>query len=718
MKCLECGADIYEGVKKCPYCKTPTQGNEEGKFSNYDIKYTINSTEELKAISKAEAGEAVKDSFTSRLKRKKIYDDFAATPVPEPKAFDAQEKAREIAKSASQRAAEFIPEGTARYVIRGLEHTDEKKTETPIYTPPVYKEAEKPVRPAAEPKKKAKRKPRKKITLPKLSFNVNKQALIKFGAAALVLVLAVVLISLVSSSCSKNDDVVSSYTYVKDNTLYMTYKGKTSVVTQELMSDSFVRYTESTEGAPSIAETAKKSAIIHETKDGKRTFFFDGFNPETNSGTLKMVKSGKTKKVVEIAPAVHNSMVMTKDGKNILFLQTTDENGDMGVLHYWNDKMDEPFKIATDIDHGTFTFAGDGQWAMFIQNFNRVEMHGDLYAKSLKKLDEEKVKVDTAVCKVYGTNPGGAAYIYAKDYDTTEKSFDIYAINNKNRSIRLGERTKRDPLMQKTKDKLFVYGIMDDGTNNLYTVDINNGKKEKIASGMNSILMLSKDEKTVIYDKVYTGKLADYYAYVKGKQPQMIASNVVVDYNTVANKPQMAALADCSQVIYIAEFEAFKGGGTLKSTTFKKGKIVSEEQISEDVYAVWRGDDGKFIVAKDFSTTRKIFDVYLLDKGELTLLKEEVSPERFGVSPDGKFIYAVSGYDVEGKFGTLEKINLKGEVQTVAEQVFDFEITNDDDLLIYKNLNTEDGSFDLQLKLKNKKKIIEVDGAVEKIIGY
>ena len=97
MKCLECGADIYEGVKKCPYCKTPTQGSDEGKFKNYDIKYTINSAEELKAISRSEAGEVKKDSFSSRMKRKKIYDEFAATPVPEPKLFDAQEKAREIA---------------------------------------------------------------------------------------------------------------------------------------------------------------------------------------------------------------------------------------------------------------------------------------------------------------------------------------------------------------------------------------------------------------------------------------------------------------------------------------------------------------------------------------------------------------------------------------------------------------------------------------------
>jgi hypothetical protein len=390
----------------------------------------------------------------------------------------------------------------------------------------------------------------------------------------------------------------------------------------------------------------------------------------------------------------------------------------MGVLYYWNAKLDEPFKVASDIDHGTFGFAGNEEWVVFIQNLNRVEMQGDLYVKSLEKLKDEKVKIDSAVCRIYGTNPGGAAYIYAKDYDKTDKTFDIYAMNKKGRSIRLGERTKRDPLMQKTKDKLFVYGATEDATSNLYQVDINSGKKEKIASGVSSILMLSKDEKTVIYDKVYTGKLADYYAYTKGNQPQMIAHNVVVDYNAVAGKPQMAVSQDTTKILYISEFEAFKGGGTLNLCVFKKGKVVSEEQISEDVYAVYRAKDGKFIVAKDYSTSRKIFDVYLLEGNELKLIKEEVSPEMFEVSAEGDNIFCISNFGVEGKFGTLEKINLKGEAEAIAEGIFDFSLTTENDILIYKNLNTDDGSFDLDIRLDGRRKITGVDTVIGEIVGY
>ncbi len=735
MKCLECGADLYEGVKKCPYCKTPTEYSTEEKFKDFDFKYTISSPDQLKAIQDSVhevarqkgIGASKKESagkngiLPFKIKRIEKPKEKVAEIPKRNETINSAEKAREMAKSASQRAAEFIPEGLARYEIRGLDNVESKP----------QKVSEIPDANSLNEYKRVSKAPEKKLSIrterrrrtrtnsrKKLSLNINKNMLIMSGtvvAAALVLVLG---ISAIVSGVSKNDDVMSSYTYVKDNGLYMIYKGKASQISKQVICDSYLRYAEEEENAVSPERAAKNAGIVKESKDGKLTYFFENFDPETSSGTLKLIRSGKAKKVIEISQAVHNSIVLSKDGSELLYLQTTDKNGDMGVLYYWNKSLDEPFKIATDIDHGTFSFAGDEEWVVFIQNFNRVDMKGDLYVKSLKELKEEKQKVDSEVCRIYGTNPGGVAYLYAKDYDTEDKSFDIYAINKKGRTIRLGERTARDPFMQKTKNSIFVYGLAEDGTSNLYSVEINSGKKEKIASGVNSILMLSKDEKTVIYDKVYTGKLADYYAYNKGKQPQMIAHKVVVDYNAVAGKPQMAVDKDTTKILYISEFEAFKGGGTLNLCTYKKGNIVSEEQIAEDVYAVYRAADGKFIVAKDYSTSRKIFDVYLLDGNELSLIKEEVSPEMFEVSKDGNNIYCITGFGVEGKYGNLEKINLKGEAEPIAEGIFDFELTAENDILLYNNLDTENGTFDLRLRRSGKRKLGDVDTAINEIVGY
>ncbi len=726
MKCIECGADLYDGVKKCPYCKTATEYANDDK--DFDFKYTISSPDALKKIQDSvnemarEKGASVPKKESSKgtsfkIRRIEKPEKNTANVSRSSEASNSIEKAMEMAKTASQRAAEFIPEGTARYTIRGVEPVEPKpipsyekiQNNTPVESKSVAKTSENHYE-----RKASRRRKQKKI----FDFKIDKKLLVMSGAVVAVVLVLVLGISAIVCGLSGNDETVSSYTYVKDNGLYMIYKGKPSQISQQVICDSYLRYVEETETAVSPEKAAKAAGLVRESKDGKLTYFFDNFDPETSSGTLKLVRSGRTKKIIEISQAVHNSLVMSDDGSELLYLQTADKNGDMGVLYYWNRSLDEPFKVATDIDHGTFGFAGEEDWVVFIQNFNRVDMKGDLYVKSLKELKEEKQKIDTDVCRIYGTNPGKAAYIYAKDYDANDKSFDIYAINKKGRTIRLGERTNRDPFMQRKKDNLFVYGLEEDGTNNLCTVEINSGKKEKIASGVSSILMLSKDEKTVVYDKVYNSKLADYYAYSKGKQPQMIAHNVVVDYSAVANKPQMAVDKETTKILYISEFEAFKGGGTLNLCIYKKGKIVSEEQISEDVYAVYQAKDGKFIVAKDYSTTRKIFDVYLLDGNELKLIKEEVSPEMFEVSKDGDNIFCITGFGVEGKYGNLEKINLKGEAEAITDNIFDFELTGEKDMLIYKNLNTDDGSFDLSLRLDGKRKVADIDTKVDEIVGY
>jgi hypothetical protein len=738
MKCIECGADLYDGVKKCPYCKTPTgASSEDGSGRDFDIKYTISFPEELKAIS----GGIKKSTKGSKPSQKKgLFPNIRriqkkeSEPIPErrekrlvsepiQREMSSEEKAKAMAKTASQRAAEFVPEGLARYTIRGVENPVSQKTESFIIKDEPqteYKRANRNARVsktgAASNKSSARNRRSTKSKKPK--FSIDKKVMIKAGAVMVLAVAVIFAMAAIISSIGQSDKVASSYTYIKDNALFMSYNGKTSQISEQVICDSYLRYAEETESALSPEKIASSMAIVKTSKDKKVTYFFENFDPETESGTLKFVRNGKTKKVVEVSPAVHNSIMLSQDGNEILYLKTADENGDMGVLYYWNRKLDEPFKIATDIDHGTFNFAADGKWAMFIQNLNRVEMKGDLYAKSLDNLDEEKVKVDADVCKVYGTNPGRASYIYAKDYDKDDKSFDIYGINKKGRSIRLGERTLRDPLMQKTKNSLFVYGLAEDGSSNLYSVDINSGKKEKIASGVSSILMLSKNEKVVIYDKVYKDKLADYYAYTKGNQPQVIARNVVVDYDIVANKPQMAVDSETTKILYISEFEALKKGGTLNLCTYKKGKILSEEQIAEDVYAVYRGVDGKFIIAKDFSSSRKIFDVYLLDGTDLTLIKEEVSPEMFEVSISGDSIYCISDFGVEGNYGRLEKVSTEAQAEPIAEGVFDFNLSSTGDLLLYKNLNTEDGSFDLDIRMDGKRTIMEVDASVDEIIGF
>ena len=417
MKCKECGADLYEGIKKCPYCKTPTGFDTDGKFKDFDIKYTISSPQELKAISESVKGAT--DGKKLQVSKKKIFP-FNIRRIEKTKKVktytggqtaNTSEKAKDFAMSSSRNTSEFASENFARYTLRESDGTERQVASRDDYIINQYKKIEKDQEQKQERRYSNRQSHRKQGP----NFNLNKNTLIAGGIALLAVFVVVLGVTAIIKSVSNSDKVMSSYTYVKDNEMYMVYKGKKSKISEQVICDSFVRYTETNDNAVTPERAAKNANIVMKSNDGVYTYFFDNFDPETSSGTLKLVKSGRSKKVIEISPAVHNSVVMSDDGENLLYLQTTDKNGDMGVLYYWNAKLDEPFKIATDIDHGTFGFADEGKWAVFIQNLNRIEMQGDLYVKSLENFKDEKVKIDSAVCKIYGVNPGGVAYVYGKD---------------------------------------------------------------------------------------------------------------------------------------------------------------------------------------------------------------------------------------------------------------------------------------------------------------
>ena len=689
MKCLECGADIYEGIKKCPYCKTPTQSmTEDEKFRNFDFKYTFTSEEQVRKLR-----DTVRGGKKSPKKKNRIEKFFADRRA-------AKRAARRAARRSARIVAQVSPD------VPGTEAKVAASTKKPITR---VKKREKTANTS------------KKSRLKKINFkgfkSIDKKVK-RIGALAVALVAFIWIIVAVAGLFSSKDNTVPSYTYITDNSMYMVYKGKNVLISENVINESNIRKLSET-GNPGAAELAAKNAgLVKTTKDRTVTYFFEDYDLETNSGRLCMIKKGNAKKINKIADAVHNSIIMTEDGKGVLYLQTTDQNGDMGVLYYWEAGMKEPYKIATDIDHGTFEFADKGGYAIFLQNLNRVEMSGDLYAKNLKKLKEEKVKLDSDVCKLFGSSQDGNSHLYAKEYNPEDGTFYVTAINKKNRILQLGTKTKKNPFIQKKKNFIYILGAEEDGTNTLYNVDVNSAQKEEISSGVSNILMLSKDEKTVIYDKVYSGKVAAYYAYTKGKQPLKIAENVVVDYNVVANKPQMAASFDANKILYISEFESFKGGGTLMLCEHKKGKKTTEKQIAEDVYACFRAKDDKFIFLKDYSTSRKVCDVYLLEGDEMTLLKKEVSPQMFGVTKSGDNIYYISNYSAENGYGTLEKMDLKGNVQELASEVVGFDITATDDVLFYKNRNTEDGSFDLHLIKKDKNNWELINKGVDRVLTY
>lgn len=653
MKCPGCGAEIVEGIAKCPFCKTAVNAAQNDKFNNFDFTYTITSKEEINMIR-----EAVN----------KVSEDSSKT------------------KSDKEKKTPRKPLSKARKTKKRTEkNTNAAKKDKELV------------------------KARLKVC--------------SFVLAALVSIAVVVLgVAAVIGAAADRDDAVSVYTYLKDNTEVLVYDGKAVKLTENAISADYIRHASEQDNLPSAQDAAADAKLAVHSKDGKRTYFFENYDPESGSGDLKLIKNGKGKGIQTVSSAVHNSVVLSENGDSLLYLQSADKNGDMGVLYYWKDGMKDPYKIATDIDSGTFAFSADALTAMFLQNLDRHVMQGDFYAKDLKKLKEEKVLVDSAACAVFGTGGKDDKYIYAKGYDPSSQTFDIYACGKEAdaEKMRLGEKTKRPPFMinRKNKNKMFVYGAADDDTCNLYYVDIKTGAKERIAAGVNEILKISENGKTVIYDRVYNKKLADYYIYTAGSQPVKVAGNVCVDFDAVGTAPQIAVSGDLSKIVYIDGFDAAKGGGMLYTARIRGTKIKDGKTVAEDVHSCYLAKNGKTVYTKDYITDRKVFDVYVYDGSNSELLKDEVYPEMFGVSQNGNNIFYISGYNITGNYGSLEVSDLKGKRSIIAGDVFEFKLTRNGDLLYSKNQNTENGAFDLFAAYPKKYTETAVDGGIFRILTY
>lgn len=711
MKCLKCGADIYDGVKKCPYCKTLTQEVKQNeKFKDFDFKYTITSDEQMEKIRKT-----VKAASKAKKAKKGIKVSFEQWLAERRAAKRARKRAVRRGEDPELAVKRLEKKEETNPFLKNTAVTDVEEEALNTYRR--VKKAKTPERQGVSnmPKRVSVSKDKKKSANGK---KINAGKLVKPFAALVALVLVIYLFVLLFGWLFGRGDV-NSYSYAKDNSLNIVYETESLTISKTVIDENYMRKLGEMEEPPSVDSIIKSADIIHTSKDGKTTFFFENYDPETKCGRLRMIVDGDVEDAVTISEAVHNSLVMTADGKKLLYLRAYDAEVQTGALHFWEEGMEEPLKISTDIDPGTYEFSKNGEWAFFIQNLNRTEQSGDLYVKNLVELDDEKKKLDSDICMLFGTSAKGKHHIYGKEYDTADGTFDVYAIDADGQMKRLGERTAKNPLLQKTVETVLILGVDEDGkdnTHNLYSVEIGSGKKTKIDSEVNSILMLSKDEDTIIYEKMYDDKVSDFYAYTEGELPSKVAGNVIVDYEVVGENPQVAITDDCENILYISEFDSLKAGGTLVWCEYKGDEVVSEQKIAEDVRSCYSTDAGLFVFTKNYSVAKNYCDVYVFSNGQETVLREEVYPNMFGVDRKGNNIYYISNYNVQGSHGILERMNLNGESVEISGNVFDFKVAKNGDVMFKKNFNTNKKTFDLFIVEAEKHDVIDVNTSVGEIL--
>lgn len=538
----------------------------------------------------------------------------------------------------------------------------------------------------------------------KLTFGV-----FAFTLAAILLIVGVVY----GTVCivRGHESVYSAYVYSKDNELYAVHEGKSVKLSSSAVDDSYLTKMSVYADTVSAAEILNTTKTYTVSQNGRYIYYLENFNPEKACGDLYRIEKGKPSSKVKISGSVNNSLVLSKKGDTVLFLCSTDENGNMGVLYFWKKGLREPCKITTDIDSGTFCFSAESKTAMYIQNLDRQIMQGDLYTQNLVKTKEERVRLDSGVCRIFGTTHDSKYFIYGKNYDVNDKSFEIFSTGGKNGLTKLSERTRNNPIIREKENYVYALEADNDGTNTICRISVRNGKKEKLASGAGSIHGISKNGKILLFDKPYDNQTADFYTFTPGKQPQKTAESIAANVDNVHDTPQFAYTSNLKTFVGISDYSADRGG-TLIRTKFGH----EPETLAENVHSCYLGENGKIIYTKDFNEERGTADVYYVNDEKTILLKKEISPSMLAADKACEKIFCITDYDAETASGTLETVNSNADATAIDRNVFGLDSADNGDLFFYKNLDTDNGgSFEFCLLRGGKTEKIVLDKGVQTI---
>jgi len=509
---------------------------------------------------------------------------------------------------------------------------------------------------------------------------------------------------------------INPIVYSKENSMYLVCDKKNVLLTENTIDMNSVFFSLDGGETKQIAEIMKKANLIKNSENGMYTYYFENYDATSNSGSLNRIFNGRKKRA--ISNGVHNSYILSPDGKSILFLQSANKNGDMGSLCYWAEDMDEPIRVASDIDKNTFVFSKNGRYILYIRNYNYSAFGGDLCVLDTEKLQEESIMIDSEVYAVFGSTKNEDKFIYGKGYDKENKTYDLYIKNQKSDRVKIFEAASKTPIFPEKGNTLITYAYGDGKMYSLYSLNLKNYDKTKIASQATEVIKADEENKTVLYNKVYDNYITDCYLYTRGQKTVKAADNVVPAPKKYSGVNQFSFSDDLTKAVYISGFDKNRGGGTLNiiDMTKESDNIV---EISSDVYMCRISPDGKRVIyAKDYSPERDIFDLYAYSKNKSILLKEEVDASYFGISKDRGNYFCIENYDMTGPYGTLNILNAKNKEVAVFENVWAYDRYSDLGVLFFTDYNASEETWTVHINNGKSKKDRVIGSGIDAVLYY
>ena len=721
MKCPICDIELGNHTDLCPFCRTPLKLGEDGKLyedldrakEGYQGKYAKLDPNKETYDFDLQYTLTFKDADEIR----KAVADLEVGLGPEPVKEETRAETPEEQK---------IRELEQRRLERKMQRSGQKKKSSKAAGTAAHKPARKDRAPHEDT-------PQQKKT---------KRGIL-IGSLAAVVVIALIFGAINLFASMMNKEVEIPTVYLKDNALFMYYGGKAMQLSENMVvpgtaepeptttpkpSDSSSSSNKNkndqkdNEAQPAITLTEKD--LVKISPDGTVTYYFENFNMASRSGDLVAVTSGKKGSKQTIAANVFYDLVLSKDGKSLLFLSEATPYGENGRLFYWTQKMDAPQQLEEGVLKQNFKFAQDGKSVLYISGYNPEYHVGNLMVRSLAKGVGDGQQVDSDVAAVFGTNPTGTIRVYAKNYNKEDGTFDVYSVKDNSSPAQLTTKSGKEPVFLEKSDWIYAYDTFESDAHTLASINLENGEKKNLTTEVTEIVQVSKDESAVAFTKEYDNegkRLIDYY-YVgsDGIPPQKIANNVgIFEDDQHARIVQFDISDDFSRVAYIAGFNPDEERGALYTESIINGVVGTEKRISDNAYSCNVSADGAVVrYADSYNKDGNSVDILAYSNSNTQTLAQGVGSSSFTFDRNGEYTVYARNYDAQTRSGALETVDKKAKMTAIMTEVNAYGLKDNGETIFFKNLNQETNQIDLYYASQKGDKTTAMDTGVTKVLVY
>lgn len=731
MKCEKCGAELIGGETKCPKCgadcgnaqEPGSKASGQSVDSDFDAKYS-----QMFEESTYSGDSSYKVDEELKKKREARYDESFSNMTDDEK-IKALEAARLARKERREKKLKKKQEGG---ILKQLRRTEAGGAEEDTAKQKTAAPEEKPVREDRAPlrsERKASGRPRKGAALSKVSPKIALIAGVVIAAAVIVIVIASVnMASRVSYELPETPTV-----YTKGDTLYSSYDGKVNEIGGSFIARQYQEPAEPS-SSPSRGDDDEESSdetpyfepvserdLITYTEDGSGVYFINNANLNENDGSLNYAESGKKNSSVKIADDVYHDIKVSSDGTGVLFLTGTDRYGAGGTLNYWSSVSGQSAVLAENVLPDDYMF-GQGGSILYLNEYNSEYYVGNLYLVTVSEgVVSETKMVDSDVYTMFGTNPGGRAVVYAKNYNDETMCFETYLLKaDSEERVMVTDGSRCAPVIQTASDGMFAGGSYENYYQTLYYVSLSSGQRERISGNLTEIVKMSSDEQSVVFRKANAEGTAFeyYYANLSGTEGQLIASNItVLDDENHKRVSQFEINSDFTRVAFIDGYDTSVESGGLYVLSIENGVVGQSKKISDTAYSCNITPDGQTVrFADNYNITWNLVTLNAYTNEKNTVLAEEVGAGAFTFDKSGNYIVYAKNYSLESRTGDVYCVSNDGKVREVAAGVSSYGLKNNGEIVYY---NSQGGStFELFKTGADGKRAKSIDEEVTGVVAY